>query len=181
MISCKVFRSGCTRTASTLQVRPPSRTAAPLHRASGFRPFCSFTLTPINNNDQKLTFTGKITIGSTISADLCIEHPKVATIHAEIEERRGRVFCTALSSEEEILLADTWTWLQGNHLRRGVQYLCPPGGELAFGDETLVYRLDFEEANAKADVALFTLMTQQLAGTAQEEVKKILRDTNEGQ
>lgn len=58
----------------------------------------------------------------------------------------------------------------------GVEYLCPPGGKLAFGDETLAYRIDFEEYSPKSSEMFFGNITQEVAALpiTTDEVKKFL-------
>lgn len=42
-------------------------------------------------------------------------------------------FCAALAGDPDDFLCSTFTWLNGNELRRGVAYLVNPGSTLAFG------------------------------------------------
>ncbi len=53
--------------------------------------------------------------------------------HAKLERKGGRVFCTALAGDEDDLLGETHTWMNGTGLRHGVAYLVAPGSTLAFG------------------------------------------------
>jgi hypothetical protein len=43
----------------------------------------------------------------------------VAPEHARIERKAGRVFCTALVGDEDDLFSDTYTWVDGNQIRKG--------------------------------------------------------------
>lgn len=60
-----------------------------------------------------------ILVGTDKAADLQIEGPNCYPQHAEIQRGKGRITCTALIGDEEDLLADTYTWLDGNQLRTG--------------------------------------------------------------
>lgn len=59
-------------------------------------------------------------VGSSAEADLRVEGPGVAAQHACLEWRSGRLFCTALAADPDLLLAPTHCWLDGVELRPGV-------------------------------------------------------------
>lgn len=60
----------------------------------------------------------------------------------------------------------------------GVQYLCPPGGKLAFGDETVAYKIDFDEYSSASQEMFFNAMVRQLEdlASAPDEVKEFVSD-----
>ena len=64
-----------------------------------------------------------VSIGSSNSVDYRIEGPNVAAEHAQLTQKSGRTFCTALLGDEEDLNSTTYTWLNGGQIRKGGQLL----------------------------------------------------------
>eukprot|EP00803_Ostreobium_quekettii_P000731 evm.model.scf_636EXC.3 EVM.evm.TU.scf_636EXC.3 scf_636EXC:14599-18090(-) len=113
-----------------------------------------------------------IMVGSSPTADLRIEADKVSPEHAQLEIVNGRVMCTALVGDEEDLFSKSYTWMDGTELRKGVQYMVPPGASLAFGDEAAAYRLDFEEKGGTSP--LVHGMMKMMASQCGEEAQSML-------
>jgi hypothetical protein len=59
-------------------------------------------------------------IGSAEDADLQLQGSNIAAQHARLEHKGGRLFCTALGGDPDLLLAPTHCWLDGVELRAGV-------------------------------------------------------------
>ena len=64
-----------------------------------------------------------IQIGTEDSADLRILGSNCFPRHAEVQRSSGRTTCMALIGDEDDLLAETFTWLDGNQLRTGCQLI----------------------------------------------------------
>ena len=62
-----------------------------------------------------------LVIGSTADADLQLQGSNIAAQHARLEHKGGRLFCTALGGDPDLLLASTHCWLDGVELRAGVR------------------------------------------------------------
>ena len=60
-----------------------------------------------------------IQIGSSKDADIKPSGSNISPQHAEVKTGDGRTTCKALVGSEEDLLADTFTWIDGNQLRHG--------------------------------------------------------------
>lgn len=60
-----------------------------------------------------------VSIGSSSKADLQIRAANVAEEHAQLQQKGGRTFCTALVGDEEDMFSDTFTWLNSDQLRKG--------------------------------------------------------------
>lgn len=61
-----------------------------------------------------------VVVGSSGEADLQVQGTNVAAQHARLEYKSGRLFCTALAADPDLLLAPTHCWLDGVELRPGV-------------------------------------------------------------
>ncbi|BDA42220.1 hypothetical protein COCOBI_03-1070 [Coccomyxa sp. Obi] len=118
-----------------------------------------------------------VSIGSSNSVDYRIEGPNVAAEHAQLTQKSGRTFCTALLGDEEDLNSTTYTWLNGGQIRKGVAYLVAPQSELAFGEPENVHVVDFEEAGGSN--AMFETLLKGMAAGASEDVRKQLMDSLE--
>ena len=62
----------------------------------------------------------QVLVGTDEAADIRITGPNAHARHAEIRRSPGRTTCTALVGDEDDLLADTYTWIDGDQLRTGV-------------------------------------------------------------
>lgn len=62
-----------------------------------------------------------LVIGSAADADVRLEGSNIAPQHVRLEHKGGRLFCTALSGDPDLLLSATHCWLDGVELRPGVR------------------------------------------------------------
>lgn len=85
------------------------------------------------------------TVGSSGDSDIPISGSNCQADHARLEHTNGRVYCTALAGDPDDFLCSTFTWLNGNELRRGVAYLVQPGSKISFGNSDNAITVDFEE------------------------------------
>eukprot|EP00891_Asterochloris_glomerata_P005257 jgi/Astpho2/5257/Aster-x0245 len=76
----------------------------------------------------------------------------VAEQHAQLSVKLGRPYCKALSGDDDDFLAPTRCWLNDNELRKGVDYLLPPDGSLAFGSQGNKWEVKFEEQGSNDPV-----------------------------
>ncbi|KAK9901618.1 hypothetical protein WJX75_005002 [Coccomyxa subellipsoidea] len=104
-----------------------------------------------------------VSIGSASTADFQIEGPNVGAEHAQLAQRSGRTFCTALVGDEEDLTSSTYTWLNGDQIRKGVAYVVAPQTELAFGEPGSVYVVDFAQKGGGS--AMFETLLKGRPGT----------------
>jgi hypothetical protein len=72
------------------------------------------------------------------------------SVHAEVIQRGGRVFCRALAGDPNDLKSHTRTWiLPDTELRAGVDYMLTPGAEVSFGEKGgNVVIVEFEEGGS---------------------------------
>lgn len=75
----------------------------------------------------------------------CETHPPAAA-----EWKGGRLFCTTLSADPDMLLAPTNCWLDGVELRPGVSYMVAPGARLAVGSQDNSLTCSFQEGGSSA-------------------------------
>mmetsp|Transcript_39324 Transcript_39324/g.93181 ORF Transcript_39324/g.93181 Transcript_39324/m.93181 type:complete len:183 (+) Transcript_39324:40-588(+) len=108
-------------------------------------------------------------VGKTSASILSLQVDGVADEHARLEKKNGRLFCTALVGSGN-LTEDTRTWLNGNQIRSGVEYIVPAGGRLAFGTQEEVWVAEFEER--RTDDAMAKMMMQAMAQS--DEVRRKL-------
>ncbi len=64
-----------------------------------------------------------VVVGSAAHSDIRVEGPHVGAEHAQIAQKRGGVFCTALQGDEDDLTSSTHTWIDGCEIRRGAATL----------------------------------------------------------
>ncbi|KAL4443014.1 hypothetical protein ABPG77_008505 [Micractinium sp. CCAP 211/92] len=110
-------------------------------------------------------------VGSSAEADLQVQGPSVAAQHARLEWRSGRLFCTALAADPDLLLAPTHCWLDGVELRPGVNYMVAPGARIGVGSQDACLTCTFEESGSSA---MAELMMKGLASAASKEVQEKL-------
>jgi hypothetical protein len=63
-------------------------------------------------------------IGSSEDADLQLQGSDIAATHAKLEYKGGRLYCTALGGDLDLLLSPTACWMDGVELRPGVGSIC---------------------------------------------------------
>jgi hypothetical protein len=115
-------------------------------------------------------------VGSGASADISIQADGIAPEHARFEFKGGRLFCTALSAkDQDNMLSPTATWIEGNELRPGVNYMVSPNATLSFataGSNTLI--AEFEEGSGSG--AMADMLMKGMASQASKEVQERLND-----
>ncbi|KAK9814589.1 hypothetical protein WJX72_008289 [[Myrmecia] bisecta] len=116
----------------------------------------------------------KLTIGAGPNCEVHVRS-KASPEHAIIEARSGRVFCTALAGDDDDLFTDTFCWLNGTQLRKGVAYLLEPGSQIAIGAPDQVYTVDFKDQGGSD--AMMEVLMKSMASQASEEVKRVLNDS----
>jgi len=132
---------------------------------------------PKSNAGKAVKLTADTTVvGSEATAGLQVGVEGVVAEHAKLMKRNGRLFCTALVGDGD-MMADTRTWLNANQLRSGVEYIVPAGGELAFGLQDETWTAKFEEA--EVDDTMAKMMMKAMAAGASDEVKKAVQDATE--
>mmetsp|Transcript_19221 Transcript_19221/g.49337 ORF Transcript_19221/g.49337 Transcript_19221/m.49337 type:complete len:176 (+) Transcript_19221:245-772(+) len=125
-----------------------------------------------SDGGSELDLSADVTsVGSAPGSGLLVAAEGVAAEHAVIEKKSGRLFCKALLGDGD-MMADTRTWLNGNQLRSGVDYMVPAGAELAFGQEAPTWTAQFTEA--EVNDAMAKLMMNAMAQGASDDVKKQL-------
>lgn len=113
-----------------------------------------------------------VVVGCQAQADVKLVGQQVDAEHAKLELKGGRLFCTALSGDPELLLSPTRCWLDGSEMRAGVAYMVAPGACLAFGTPENTVTVQFAEqggSNAMAD-----MLFKGMASQASEEVQQHL-------
>lgn len=72
-----------------------------------------------------------ITVGTGSAADWAPAGPHVAGEHAQLIQKGGRVLCVALQGDEDDLTSRTYTWVNGNEIRKGVALTRPPHSSIS--------------------------------------------------
>ncbi|PRW56301.1 hypothetical protein C2E21_5063 [Chlorella sorokiniana] len=116
--------------------------------------------------------SSSLVLGSAADADLQLEGSGVAAQHARLEWKGGRLFCTALSADPDLLLAPTNCWLDGVELRPGVSYMVAPGARLAVGTQDNSLAFAFQEGGSSA---MTEMLMKGLAASASKEVQDKLQ------
>ncbi|KAL4457751.1 hypothetical protein ABPG75_012616 [Micractinium tetrahymenae] len=112
-----------------------------------------------------------VVVGSSGDADLQVQGANVAAQHARLEFKCGRLFCTALAGDPDLLLAPTHCWLDGVELRPGVSYMVAPGARIGLGAPDTCLTCSFEEGGSSA---VAEMMLKGFASTASKEVQEKL-------
>lgn len=95
--------------------------------------------------------------------------------HAKIELKSGRVFCTALQSNQDDLISQANVWIDGVQIIFGVSYIVAPRSKITFGlSDSDGVVLEFEEGAANDEV--MNLLIKGMVSGASPEVKEIIND-----
>mmetsp|Transcript_17374 Transcript_17374/g.56868 ORF Transcript_17374/g.56868 Transcript_17374/m.56868 type:complete len:156 (-) Transcript_17374:150-617(-) len=127
-------------------------------------------IVPSSGGAPLAEFDGKGTLGGTDGVKI-----STAGVHVTVDERSpGKVFVTDVESSAGVSL-------NGNPLRPGVAYLCPPAATLALGGGAEELTIEFEAAAAEAGaISAESLMAEafkrSFAAGASEDVKSKLED-----
>lgn len=103
----------------------------------------------------------------------------VASEHARLESKGGRLFCSAIAPcDADDLLAPTGVWLNGVELRSNVSYMVAPGNELSFGEKCNAYVAEFDAADSAVSggQGMSEMLMRGLAQQASPEVQKIIKE-----
>jgi hypothetical protein len=83
---------------------------------------------PITCGQQRSRLQGEVTIGTGRGCALKVSGSNIASEHAKIFPKGGRIFCRALVGDADDPRAETGTWiLPATQLRAGVDYMLSPG------------------------------------------------------
>lgn len=107
-------------------------------------------------------------IGSSEDADLQLQGSDIAATHAKLEYKGGRLYCTALGGDPDLLLSPTACWMGGVELRPGVSYMVAPGTHIAIGSQGNSITCAFEETGSSA---MAEMLLKGLAASASKEVQ----------
>lgn len=107
-------------------------------------------------------------IGSSEDADLPMQGSDIVATHAKLEYKGGRLYCTALGGDPDLLLSPTACWMDGVELRPGVSYMVAPGTHIAIGSQGNSITCTFEETGSSA---MAEMLLKGLAASASKEVQ----------
>eukprot|EP00877_Chromochloris_zofingiensis_P003802 jgi/Chrzof1/13422/Cz07g32130.t1 len=101
---------------------------------------------------------------------VCVQHA-VSKEHAQLIEKGKQVYAKALVGES--VFDKTYSWIDGVEMRPNVSYILASQSQLAFGSQSEIYTIQFEEPSGANP--LLEMMMQGFASGANADVKDALK------